>query len=487
MFEATASPASHTATRLLFVDDDEFIARSAASLLRGQGWHVDAVGDGETALALAREGRHTIMVLDVGLPGIDGLSVLDAIHADPRAPAVILLSGYMDVARTLFALQRGAAEILEKPVEPRRLIEAVRDVERRRSDSLVDDATSGERLVPDLLGRSPAARLLREQIATVARFPDLPVMIIGETGTGKELVAQAIHRLSDCKGQLVSINCAAQPEELFESELFGHEAGSFTGANGARAGLFEAAENGTLFLDEVGEMPPSQQAKILRAVETRAFRRVGSRRELDLRARIVSATNRPLRGREDDMLRSDLFFRLAGFTIRTPPLRERMEDIEVLATVFLSRFASSHPAAPTGLSPRAVEALHAHDWPGNVRELRSVVQLAAVGAHGGLVGVRHVVEALRARGCLDETDRPLSDAAPLSRGDTPHPGPVGSLPQREVQLPDYERALITRVYGESKQNVTIAAQRIGIPRTTLRDKLIRYGLRPHPRARRPTR
>jgi DNA-binding NtrC family response regulator len=319
-------------------------------------------------------------------------------------------------------------------------------------------------LVPEIIGNSPAVGLMREQIVTVARFRDLPVMIMGETGTGKELVAQAIHRLGSNLGSLQAINCAAVPEELFESEVFGHEAGSFTGAKHARAGLFETAGQGTVFLDEIGEMQPLLQAKLLRVLETRQFRRVGSNRTLELQARIVSATNRPLRGLPLEPMRSDLYFRLAGYTIKTPPLRERMNDIELLAPALLRRLATSYCSTAVDLAPRALDALYTHDWPGNVRELRSVLLHAAVHTRGPLIGVEHICEALRARDQLDD------DNGPEPTADGP-PSPVRN------GLEHVERNMIRDAYAKSQNNVSVAARRLGIARTTMRDKLRKYGLR----------
>jgi transcriptional regulator with PAS, ATPase and Fis domain len=323
---------------------------------------------------------------------------------------------------------------------------------------------SGAELVPEIIGNSPAVQLLREQIATVARFRDLPVIIMGETGTGKELVAQAIHRLSGGLEGLQAINCAAVPEELFESEVFGHEAGSFTGAKNARAGLFETAGQGTVFLDEIGEMQPLLQAKLLRVLETRQFRRVGSNRTLDLRARIVSATNRPLRGLPFEPMRSDLYFRLAGYTIKTPPLRDRMNDIELLAPALLRRLAASYCSTAIDLTPRALDALHAHSWPGNVRELRSVLLHAAVHTRGLLIGVEHIAEALRARDQIDEEKgpEPAADATPTTV---------------KNGLEHVERNMVRDAYSKSQNNVSVAARRLGIARTTMRDKLRKYGLR----------
>jgi transcriptional regulator with PAS, ATPase and Fis domain len=319
-------------------------------------------------------------------------------------------------------------------------------------------------LVPEIIGNSSAVRLMREQIGTVARFRDLPVMIMGETGTGKELVAQAIHRLGSNLGSLQAINCAAVPEELFESEVFGHEAGSFTGAKSARAGLFETAGQGTVFLDEIGEMQPLLQAKLLRVLETRQFRRVGSNRTIELQARIVSATNRPLRGLPLEPMRSDLYFRLAGYTIKTPPLRDRMQDIELLAPALLRRLAASYCSTAMDLTPRALDALYTHDWPGNIRELRSVLLHAAVHTQGPLVAVEQVSEALRARDRLEDEKEPEPSADAL-------PATVRN------GLEHVERNMVLEAYTKSQNNVSVAARRLGIARSTMRDKLRKYGLR----------
>jgi DNA-binding NtrC family response regulator len=332
-------------------------------------------------------------------------------------------------------------------------------------------ARDADELVPEIIGQSLAVRLMREQIATVACFRDLPVMIMGETGTGKELVAQAIHRLGGKRGELQAINCAAVPEELFESEVFGHEAGAFTGAKNARAGLFELAGQGTVFLDEVGEMQPLLQAKLLRALETRHFRRVGSNRTLELGARIVSATNRPLRGLPLEPMRSDLYFRLAAYTITTPPLRERLEDIALLAPALLRRLAASYFSNAVDLTPRAIEALHAHDWPGNVRELRSVLLHAAIHTRGGTIGVEHIAGALRARERLEE------DNAPRQPPNLALTVVSTQTPAVKNELQHAERNLIVDVYTQSQKNISVAARCLGMARTTLRDKLRKYGLR----------
>ncbi len=444
--------------RLLVAEDDERLARVVQARLRHSGWEVDCVGDGLAALELARTNTHRVLLLDYNLPKLDGLGVLDALDALPSPPAVILMSGFLDVEQTLEALRLGAAEVIEKPFDPQRLVEVVRAVEARALDDGSGDLDGDFEV--DFVGISADARAVRDHVVAVSQYPELPVLIIGDTGTGKEVVAQAIHRLRDGDDPFVAMNCAALPDELFESELFGHEAGAFTGAGSRRNGLLEAAGAGTVFLDEVGEMPLSQQAKLLRVLETRSFRPVGSNREVPLRARIVSATNRNVTGQESELMRSDLFFRLAGYTIRISPLAARREDVEVLARRFLEQFVRQYASSPRDLSALAHDVLHRHDWPGNARELRAVMQYAAILASDGVIGVRHVVEALRSRGTSSGASAAVA---------SPAPGELG--------LRDLERQRIVTVFKECGGNVSRAARRLGIPRSTLRDKLSRYGIR----------
>jgi transcriptional regulator with GAF, ATPase, and Fis domain len=262
----------------------------------------------------------------------------------------------------------------------------------------------------------------------------------------------------------VAVNCAAIPATLFESELFGHEAGSFTGAKGARPGLFEAAADGTLFLDEVGELPSDLQPKLLRALETRQFRRVGGTRPLPLSARIVSATNRGLNGVRDSTLRLDLHFRLAGFTIELPPLRDRLGDVELLARSFLEAFVRRNRTAPIRLSEEATDALGAHDWPGNVRELKAVVERSAIVARGDVIQAQHVYDALGRAVERVAHAEPANDCASTAN-DT-----AGISGLRRI-----EKDLVLAVFEDSHKNLSLAARVLGVPRSTLRDKLRRYG------------
>lgn len=316
-----------------------------------------------------------------------------------------------------------------------------------------------------ILGHTPAIVLLREQIRNVARFREVSVLAVGETGTGKELVAEAIHKLG-CSADrpFVAINCAAIPEHLFESELFGHEAGAYTGARGARPGLFETAAGGTVFLDEVAEMPAVLQPKLLRALESRRFRRVGANRDMPLRARVVSATNRVVLDPKGNGLRPDLYYRLAGFTLSLPALRERTPDIDVLAEAFLSAFRERHGTGPTSFSRRALEMLHAHAWPGNIRELRLVVEHAAIVARDSIVTGADVSLALHHQ----PARRPASLPPDAQNG-------RGAVDVPQGGLRDLERNVILRAFAENGRNVSRTARRLGIPRTTLRARLRRYG------------
>jgi DNA-binding NtrC family response regulator len=321
-----------------------------------------------------------------------------------------------------------------------------------------------------ILGETPAIQRVREQVRRVSAYDHVAVMVVGETGTGKELVAQEIHRLgAPERSPFVAINCAAIPESLFESELFGHESGAYTGARAMRRGLIEDAADGTLFLDEVGEMPMPLQAKLLRALETRTFRRVGSNAIVPVRARIVSATNRL-----GSSLRADLLYRLAGFTIALPPLRERAEDVPLLATAFLGAFAERHENSALALEPAALERLAREAWPGNARELRSLVERLAIVAPEPLIRAGDVELAL-----ASAFRQPVASVrpAPAKEARRESVGPTAGVdPQlRPRGLRDLERDLILKAFGESSKNLTRAAKQLGIPRSTLRDKLRRYG------------
>jgi DNA-binding NtrC family response regulator len=450
---------------VLLVDDDLMHARSLARALTLLGWQARVASSGEEALRALQSAPNTLAVVaDLYMPEMDGISLIERLRAAVSSCAYLLISARLDTAATVRAVRAGADDVLEKPIDPAALDLRLRSIALARGDRPVRPSTRAAATSP-ILGDAPAIRAVREQVRTVARYRDLPVLITGETGTGKELVAQAVHAASETDGPFVPVNCAAIPENLFESELFGHDAGAFTGARGARAGLFEVASTGTLFLDEIGELPSALQPKLLRALETRCFRRVGGNRDFPFRARVISATHRSLTS-PDTTLRSDLYYRLAGFTITTPPLRERSSDLDMLAQHFLAEFGLRYGVS-VEFSPRALEALHAYDWPGNVRELRAVVQQAAVLAPAERVGVAELMAALRDRQQIPESRHQESKPMPSGTHARVRPEPLRAMERRTIQ----------ETWESSGNNLSAAARTLGLPRTTLRDRLRKYGLR----------
>ncbi|MFO0548601.1 MAG: sigma-54 dependent transcriptional regulator [Polyangiaceae bacterium] len=359
--------------------------------------------------------------------------------------------------------------LLVQPEPPRRYAARSQAYSRAALEALLNDVRA---LLPArevalgdsaILGNTLAIRLVREQVRSVASYREVSVLILGETGTGKELVAEEIHRLSHAPDRpFIAVNCAAIPEQLLESELFGHEAGAFTGARTPRIGLAEAANGGTLFLDEVTEMPLATQAKLLRVLETRRFRRLGSNQDRPLDARVVSATNR-LSSLSAAHLRPDLLYRLAGFTISLPPLRERVHDIETLAREFLQAFSKRHNLDSVDLTEDALELLRGASWPGNVRELRAVLDHAAIVSTAGTLDAEHIRVALAQ---MPRLTRPSI---------TPPSEP--KVPVQSNSLRDFERDLIVRAWADHGHNLTRAARALDLPRSTLRDKLRKLGLR----------
>lgn len=329
-----------------------------------------------------------------------------------------------------------------------------------------------------ILGQSESVRRVCAQIRSVSRYRDVSVLILGETGTGKELVARALHELTASSATpFIAVNCAAIPASLFESELFGHEAGAFTGAKGPKPGLFELAAGGTLFLDEVGELPSDLQPKLLRALETREFRRVGGSRTIPLKARVVSATHRGLNksgSSQGSTLRLDLHFRLAGFTIELPALRDRVEDVDLLARHFLEGFIRRSEADPKRLSDDALDLLARYDWPGNIRELKAVVERAAILACSDLVQSADIEECLGSRAPTPvEVDRDRFDEEPIAAAND---GRTANSDSPSISgLRRIERDLLLVVFEDCQKNLSLASRVLGLPRSTLRDKLRRYG------------
>jgi DNA-binding NtrC family response regulator len=471
-----------TPPRVLVVDDDVPLANALRRVLTHLGLDVEVAENGETALQRIEQQSYSVMVLDLRMGGMDGLSVLRAARRSSNAPATILHSAFLDVPTTVTAMREGVSDVVEKPVAARVLADRILELARQRGGEarvLSTEAAipSEEPTIESLLGDSPVMRSLRTQIMKIARFTDVPVLVEGPTGTGKELVARAIHDLSAPRAPFVTLNCAAVPEQLFESELFGHEAGAFTNARGSRVGLLEEAGEGTVFLDEVGEMPSSLQPKLLRALESREYRRVGSNRVRRFTARIISATNRPLSEQSDGAFRTDLYFRLAGYTIATPPLSARTEDVPVLANRFLARFAERYRGASMSISPEATSLLQSQLWAGNVRELRSVVENAAIMASGDEITASEVNLALSSRRPTPSSADVTSSVPASASRNSQVRVLSGGTPDGRTSLPDLERSLILQAYQEAGANLSRAARSLGIPRSTLRDRLRKFGIR----------
>jgi DNA-binding NtrC family response regulator len=429
----------------LIIEDDAAQRSVLRGVLTGAGHQVAEVASGRAGLRACREQHPELAFLDLGLPDTDGLELLPRLLEASPLTRVIVLTGRDSVAAAVAALRAGARHYLVKPWE---LDELLLVVEREaRSVDLVE-SRSRQAGSERFWGSSPAMLGIRDDLSKLAGSPWTPVLIEGPTGSGKEVVARELHRLTATRGSFVALNCAAVPRELQESELFGHEAAAFTGALRRRRGVVELAREGTLFLDEIGEMPDSLQPKLLRYLEERTFRRVGGEEQLEARSRVVAATHRNLEERlADGSFRDDLFFRLAVVRLRVPSLAERREDLLPLAHFLLRELASTLGRPPRPLSPAAEEAILRHGWPGNVRELRNRLERALV---------------LGGEERIEPRDLDL-----VPDGET-----VVRLAASEPDV-----SVLRRVLREEGWVVARAARRLGVPRHWLRYRMKRYGLR----------
>jgi DNA-binding NtrC family response regulator len=448
--------------RILVVDDDEISRKGLTDLLTAWGYRVSDAPDGTAALERVVEESPAVVISDMVMPELDGMGLLAALKRDYPATAVIILTGHGTIESAVQAMKDGAYDYLTKPVDPTRLQilleKAVERSETVREVHLLRRQLRQRGAFGRLVGSSRAMQEIMRQMELAAPT-DATVFIIGESGTGKELAARTIHELSPRrKGPFVAINCAAIPESLLESEIFGHEKGAFTGAVERRQGCFELADGGTLFLDDVAEMQPATQAKFLRVLEEGQFRRLGGKTEIRVDVRVIAATNKdPVRAVQDGVLREDLFYRLNVFTIVLRPLRERIEDLEELVQVFLEEFNERHRRAIRGADTAALAVLRQHHWPGNVRELRNVIERAVIVCPGDLVGLEHLPV-------------PLA-AAPGTASVAEHPGVVISV---GTTVEEAERQLIQRTLAHTANNKTRAAEILGISVKTLHNKLALY-------------
>jgi two-component system NtrC family response regulator len=445
------------AARVLVVDDDEEILRQIHWAL-SEDYDVSVAGDRQAALLQLRKEEPAVVLLDLGLPprpreAGEGLRALEEILAEKPFTKVIIVSGNSERANAILAVENGAHDIFPKPVDLEELKVVIRRVVRRvalETEALASRAGGSTVMLGEMIGSSPR---MQEVFATLRKVAptELPVLITGESGTGKELVASAIHRLSSRAAlPFVPINCAAIPEGLLESELFGHEKGAFTGAFARHQGKLEQAARGTLFLDEIGDLAQGLQAKILRFLEEKVIVRVGGEEQVPADARVIAATNRNLAEAVSvKRFRQDLFFRLAVVTIELPPLRARGDDVTRIAEGLSLSIARDLGRPPRKLSARAIEALRRHGWPGNIRELENRLKRAIVLAEGEVIGPRE----LELEEALDPPNLSLKEAKA-----------------------GVERELVVRALSEFEGNISRAARALGVSRPTLYELIARYGL-----------
>lgn len=434
--------------RILVVDDDHSQRTLLETFLKAKGYRTQAAATGEAALQLLSEEPFALMISDVRMPGMSGIETLRRVRQKYPLLPVLLVTAFADIRSAVAAMRDGAVNYLAKPIDFDELIATVRLAVSAGTEPAAETAAPAAPLPPGVVSRSPLLQAVFRDAAVIAPS-DTRVLITGESGVGKEVVADVIHAWSRrAKGPLVKVNCAAIPENLLESELFGHEPGAFAGAARARAGRFEEADGGTIFLDEIGELPLPLQAKLLRVINDGTFRRIGSGRDLRTDARVLAATNRDLEAQiAAGKFREDLFYRLNVMEIHLPPLRERPEDILPLATHFIGRFSRQKSRFAASVSA----GLLRYRWPGNVRELRNAMERAALLSRGEIVLPEHLPSRVLAAGGADE------------------PG----TPAEAQRLEEIEREAILRALRKNHYNRTETARELAISRRSLTYKLQR--------------
>jgi len=446
---------------ILIVDDEESIGDALKQVFEYEGHKVRVARNGPDALAMVEESPPDVSFLDVKMPGVDGLEVLERIRSEDPHALVIMISGHGTIDTAVEATRKGAYDFLEKPLDTDRLLVTLRNaLEVKGLSASVERLLSQVESRYEIVGSSFQIRQVLERTERVGST-DARVLITGENGTGKELVARAIHRLSSrSDAPFVEANCAAIPSELIESELFGHIKGSFTGAVADRAGKFEQAHGGTLFLDEVGDMSPATQAKVLRALEQGVITRVGSSKAIQVDVRVVAATNKDLEAEiREGRFREDLFYRLNVVPIEVPPLRERREDIPMLVRHFVDLLEKTDRVTPREISSAAVERLQALDWHGNVRELRNTVERLLILSSGNVIGAEDVDLLVSGREGGGGLGAELLQAENFS--------------EFKEQA---ERAYLLQRLREHDWNVSETARSVDMPRSNLYKKIERYGL-----------
>jgi DNA-binding NtrC family response regulator len=434
---------------ILVVDDEKLQREIYETILTSAGYDVTTASSGEAALKFLDDRKFDLVLTDLKMTGITGLDLLHQVMSRDSSISVILITGHGTIESAKEALRSGAFDYLEKPVDQTPLLEAV-----QRALGKVDE------LDREIVSASPNMEVVKKMIMKVARSQST-VLIRGESGTGKELIARAIHNQSPPRltEMFQAVNCAAINENLLESELFGHEKGSFTGAHAEKKGLFEIADRGTLFLDEIAELDVGIQAKLLRALQERKIRRVGGTHEIAVDVRVIAATNRDLRAMvADGRFRDDLYYRINVLSIDVPPLRERREDIPVLIDYFLKKHTRNTSRLVRGLTPETRKLMVSYSWPGNVRQLESAIERAILLCEGDEITVEDLPSEVR------------QDAGPAAEG-------AFRLPAEGINFEDVERNLITQAMEQTDYNITKAAKLLGLTFRTLQYRLEKFGIK----------
>jgi DNA-binding NtrC family response regulator len=467
-----------TAT-ILIVDDERTLARAIKAYLEEAGYEAEVAGDAESALPLLASLRPDVVITDVRLPGMDGIALLTKIREFDPAISVIVMTAHGSIEGAVAAVKLGAFDYLKKPLD---LEELKLVADRARETSALKQELSYYRKgmgrdvsFAEVVGESKAIRDVLDRARQIAALDETPpVLITGETGTGKGLVARTIHNTGPRASKpFIDVNCTALPATLMEAELFGYERGAFTDAKESKLGLFEAAEGGFLFLDEIGDVELSLQGKLLKAIEERVVRRVGGIRDRKIDVRILAATNRDLEQESArDRFRKDLYFRLAVILLRLPPLRERGNDVLLLADHYLKRFSAKYGRNARRLDAAARQLLLSYPWPGNVRELSHVIERAVLWSQGPELTPEHLSLTIPGGTAIHPVDGepPPTPAEPaVPRPETPR-APEG------LSLEQWEKSLLEQALRETGGNQTRAAQRLGISRDTLRYRMKKHGL-----------
>ena len=442
-------------TSLLIVDDERN-TRDALRRYFCKNFDITTAEDGVVAMNLLKNNNYDLVLTDLKMPGADGMNVLDATLGKTPPPGCIVFTAYGSIETAVNAVKAGAFDFVTKPVNLDKLEKVIERALKAR-EVTADAPPARQKPVNeiDLSNIVTKSQIMQEVIQTVRQVASSrsTILLSGESGTGKEVIAQTLHFLSRCEGNFIPVHCAALSANLLESELFGHEKGSFTGATETKQGRFELADGGTLFLDEIGEIDPQIQVKLLRVLETRTFERVGGIEAINTKARIISATNKDLLQMvKEGSFREDLFYRLDVVNIKLPPLRERVEDIPILAAKFIAEFTKDNDKEVKGISDAAMKIIQNHSWPGNIRELRNCIERMVVLCHNEILDVDNLPENIR------------SNKHGISQV------------ENSLDLDKNEALLISKALEECNGNRTMAAQKLGISRRTLHRRLHEYNI-----------